>query len=422
MGEIDEAIRGVAQEFARELIVEALMGKFQKMGVTSARAEVERFVKHGWDKKPGEFVWSDPTLEELDINLSKSEWRRLDRKVAAWNRTELPQITQGLISATAVAALRSMRRRMRALLAEEAEAHAGFRERLEKRWGRALDALRLLKGATGDFGQEFYEAVRARADPAQRLRNEAKLRLHMRGCQVTTEIITLLENGLADGAFARWRTLQEIYTVMQLIARGDEDLAERYLVHDIVDEARAMEDYAKTWEALGHAPPDPDAVAALKEQKASAVAKYGKAFGGYYGWAAKHLGLAAPRVEDIAAAVGEGWMAAYTRLASHNVHAAARAVTTRLGALNTTSRLPAGYSNAGLEEPGQNTAITLVKINGALFGPQSGADEMVRLKAIADLRDIAVREFISAARKLRSDHRKAEAQTRPQKSTIGQSD
>jgi hypothetical protein len=406
MGLIDEAIRDAAPEFARELLTEALMRKFQEAGVTPARAEVDRFVRHGWDKNPGEFVWSDARLAELNIGLSKTEWRRLDRNVAAWMNSELPGISEQLISETAATAVRSMRRRSRMLLAHEADAHAGFRRRLEKRWGKALDALRLLKGATGDFGQEFYDAARTQQDPAHRLRNEAKLRLHMRACQLATEIITLLENGLADGAFARWRTLQEIYVVMQLISRGDEDLAQRYLVHEVIDEARAMDDYAKTWKALGHEPPDPEAVRGLEDRKSAAIAKYGKSFGGYYGWAAKHLGLAGPRVEDIAATVGEGWMAAYTRLASHNVHAAARAVTTRLSALDGAAHLPVGFSNAGLEEPGQNTAIVLVKINGALFGLRPDADQAVRLKAIADLRDIAVKAFIAAARKLRRDHSK----------------
>jgi len=38
---------------------------------------------------------------------------------------------------------------------------------------------------------------------------------------------------------ARWRTLHEINVVITLIAEDGDELAERYLAHDIVESARA---------------------------------------------------------------------------------------------------------------------------------------------------------------------------------------
>jgi len=59
--------------------------------------------------------------------------------------------------------------------------------------------------------------------------------------------------GPADGAMARWRTLHEINVVITLIAEHGDELAERYLAHDIDESARALAVYEKTHAALGYA-------------------------------------------------------------------------------------------------------------------------------------------------------------------------
>src|SRR5260370_35431821 len=66
------------------------------------------------------------------------------------------------------------------------------------------------------------------------------IRLLVRGCQVTDEIICLLENGFADGAMARWRTLHEIAVVAAVISQHGEDIAERYVDHQAVWSKRAL--------------------------------------------------------------------------------------------------------------------------------------------------------------------------------------
>ena len=48
----------------------------------------------------------------------------------------------------------------------------------------------------------------------------------VRACQVTDEIICLLENGFADGAMARWRTLHEIAVVAVVISQHGENLCD----------------------------------------------------------------------------------------------------------------------------------------------------------------------------------------------------
>ena len=60
---------------------------------------------------------------------------------------------------------------------------------------------------------------------------------------------------------------------------------------------------------------------------------------------------------------------------------------------------------AGLDEPGQNTAITLTQITFALLGPRWPLDDLVMLKAISGLQDKAVRAFVSTGRRLEREEK-----------------
>ena len=52
-----------------------------------------------------------------------------------------------------------------------------------------------------------------------------------------------MESGRAYGAMARWRILHEINVVITLIAEHGDELAGRYLAHEIVESARALAVY-----------------------------------------------------------------------------------------------------------------------------------------------------------------------------------
>jgi hypothetical protein len=76
------------------------------------------------------------------------------------------------------------------------------------------------------------------------------INLHTRACQITDEILCLLGGGFADGAMARWRTLHEIVSVAYLIGRDGEELAERYVAHQIVESRKAARQYEAHRERL----------------------------------------------------------------------------------------------------------------------------------------------------------------------------
>jgi hypothetical protein len=93
---------------------------------------------------------------------------------------------------------------------------------MQSKWGKPLGRLRMLL----TMSREWCGEINARESSKRRSKNRESrkllIRLLVRGCQVTDEILCLLENGFADGAMARWRTLHEITVVAAVTPRNHE--------------------------------------------------------------------------------------------------------------------------------------------------------------------------------------------------------
>jgi hypothetical protein len=232
------------------------------------------------------------------------------------------------------------------------------------------------------------------------------IRLLVRACQVTDEIICLLENGLADGAMARWRTLHEIAVVATVVSQHGESIAERYLAHQAVESKRAMDKYLACYQQLGYRP------LAVREQKQvvrnydKAVAQYGKPFKTDYGWAASHLKKDRPTFADLEAAAGRADMRAHYQMGNDNVHAGIKSMFIRLGLPEDYTGLLAGRSNAGLTEPGQNAAFTLTQLADVVCISEPGFDDLVVGEMIVKLKNEIPQAFGRADRQLRKDDKK----------------
>jgi hypothetical protein len=256
-----------------------------------------------------------------------------------------------------------------------------------------------------DIGGEFNAKLAAATEQQDRLRNGVLLRLHARATQVTTEIVVLLENGFADGALARWRTLHEIEVVATLIAEHGDALAERYVAHEVIEEAKMTRLAKETAEELGYKPPSKRELDRDEANVKAAVEKYGVGFDRDYGWA---IGQVSPSnsFTDLAKAANRSRLRAHYKLASNNVHAGIRGISHQLGSMGTQTLL-AGASNAGLDEAGQNAAISLSVVNQLLVVDTRDQtefagtlDDTLQLKVLAEMMEDAIRCFVRAGRKL----------------------
>ena len=100
----------------------------------------------------------------------------------------------------------------------------------EQKWGEALIYYEALYSCCVECGTEFFQYMVGN--------NKTKdlsyvflvlMNLHARMCTICGEILCLMRNGYADGAFARWRTMDELKTIMFFIKQYGNDVAKSYL-------------------------------------------------------------------------------------------------------------------------------------------------------------------------------------------------
>lgn len=354
------------------------------------------------------FEWQDDSndssdgeaLRSLKLGISKTDIAEFERM-----QKDALKALPGIVSDATKATARSVLRRLRKDWPEAAEqrqleceaflfAHVSW-------WEDALDQLRMLQVMAVEEAQAEGRRIRKSRAKRNLAKRDVQFRLHVRMCQVGDEILTLLENGFADGAMARWRTLHELVVVALLIYDHDDDLAQRYLDHEYVEAWRAAIMYQNVRVPAGDQPYTTAQMAAFTADRAAMLARYGASFGGDWGWAAHHLGIKAPGFGDLEQAAGRVALRSHYKLASYNVHAGPKGIAFRHGAGDNPDANLAGRSMYGLEEPGCNTAFALAQAAIIFVEARKGIAHHVRGWTIVLLRDSVCRAFTKAGRAVR---------------------
>jgi hypothetical protein len=158
-----------------------------------------------------------------------------------------------------------------------------FRQNLEARWGKGLDLLRMLLAICLEIGAENLKRHTRSKRRSKTHLSEVLVRLHARACQVSAEIITLMEGGFADGAMARWRTLHEIGVVATIIHDFGEKTAERYVDHQFVESKAGMDEYSRSSISLGYKPISKRSSDKITQDYNAVLKKYGNEFASPFG-------------------------------------------------------------------------------------------------------------------------------------------
>jgi hypothetical protein len=266
-------------------------------------------------------------------------------------------------------------------LDHEEEQRTEFEDGMQSRWGPALDALRLFRLWCLDAGMALHERQTDRDEDTV---YQVLVRLHARTCLIAAEVSALLAAGFPSGAHARWRTTHEIAVVAYFLSERGDDVAERYMLHEVVESYRATADYQRHAIRLGYEPLSEAELDSMRASVDALVNRFGNPYGRPYGWAAESLGLTTPRFRDLENAVSLGHLRPYYRMASHPTHAGPKGAMFDLG-LGREDVMLAGPSNTGLADPGQCMAISLLQVTTLL------------LQTEADMGTVAVLQFLQAA-------------------------
>ena len=261
-------------------------------------------------------------------------------------------------------------------------------QRVSEEWKEPLDLLSVLialaKGVRSDFDDQFLE----NAALSDEIVFVTLAILHAKACQVSSEVLVLLRSGFADGAHARWRTLYELSAVSLFISKKGEEVAVRYLCHDLLERSKLARQYQQgkfPGELSQLQQEQIDSIASLQD---SLLEAYGKRFKGDYGWAACELS-GNPTLLRIAESVGLGCAYPAYKLASTSVHASALSVfqssakETPLGNVVHANPIP-----IDLKSPGYNCGRSLEEITAVLLKSRSGLDDRAKLKCGIILRTL----------------------------------
>ena len=273
----------------------------------------------------------------------------------------------------------------------------GFELRLETTWRRPLDLLDLFVHLATEAGTDFNSKFQEDGAKEKDAVFEALRWLHGRSCQVAKEVLVLLRSGYADGAHARWRTLHEIAVVACLIGEYGQPLAEKYLLHEIIQQYKMAEQFQKHCHSLNQEPMPPEEFAGLKEERDRLVTEFGKAFKEDYGWAAAVTEPRHPTFANLEEKADLGHWCPYYKMASGNVHPNSHGSYHRLGLASHQERvILAGPSNQGLADPGHSTAISLLQVTLALLGTEPILDCMIVSRLLESLANEVGEAFLEA--------------------------
>jgi hypothetical protein len=384
----------------------ALSKKLTAQGIKPTKRLCNKLARHILDRTGQPFKYqSKKYTGKISLVFTEADADELTKAIEDFSENHIPKLVESQAKRTSKRVLKDLKSRWPEEHAQQESDLAGFRKRLEERWGKPLGQLRMLLTMVREWTGNAHEREKARRTHKNKQLRQILIRLLVRGCQVTDEIICLLENGFSDGAMARWRTLHEISVVAAVISQHGAPLAERYLDHQAVESKRAMEKYLLCYQDLGVRPLPLREQRKIKKAYDRAVAKYGPSFKTDYGWAAVYLKNQRPTFADLEKEAGRAEMRSYYQMGNDNIHAGIKSMYVRLGLLDYEGLL-AGRSNGGLTEPGQNTAHTLTQLAGLVcLSEPTLLDDLVAGDMIRTLRDEIPKSFWQADRQLQRDDR-----------------
>ncbi len=397
---LDHALKELPHRFFEGMVSK----KLRALGIEATPALSRELAAHILTGNGGPFRYrsSKPHGTVVTLVFDDADGNELTKALDSFCETRLPQLVDSLASSTSKQLVKRLRSDwVNEHLLQQTEAFE-FRGFLEDRWGIPLAQLRMMLTIAREWCPELNNKPRDfEKDNKSKLHN-VLIRLLIRACQVTNEIICLLENGFADGAMARWRSLHEIGVVASVISLHGEDIAERYIAHAAVESRRAMDRFTECRERLGHKPISKRARRKIMKAYQAVIDRYGEVFKGNYGWAAEHLRKKSPTFAELEVEAGREEMRAHYQMGNDNVHAGVKSIFHRLGVLENYVHLLPGRSNAGLAEPGLNTALTLMRLS-VLVCMSNDLDDLAIAQVMISLSDETQRSFCLADKKLRRD-------------------
>ena len=256
----------------------------------------------------------------------------------------------------------SMERMMPSLIKKLNNDRSGFNKRLLKTWQEPFNFFQALLHTSFETAYYYRQRISSKINDNNKYVAEALLRIHARALKISNEIFILLTNGFPDGANSRWRSLYELAVISFFISQHGNEVAQRYLEHEVIDKLNRAESYMKHHKKLGYPPAKRD-LNKLRKIQQELCQKYGNYYKNDYGWIPKSLwgsrtGVGFGFIEEN---VKLSHLNLFYKLSCTHVHGGSGGFYS-LGLINQEELLLIGSSNYGLADPLQNSAISIHQI------------------------------------------------------------
>ena len=353
--------------------------------------------------------------KQVHLTISDANIEEVFQRIEKFSKEQLPSLIPSMAGKLSQKIFKDLKAKWSDENSLQEKDLTGFRKRMGLRWGAPLGRLRMLLTMIREWCNELSVRESHRRKRKNKQTRKLLIRFLVRACQVTDEILCLLENGFADGAMARWRTLHEIAVVAAVVLQHGNEITKGYIDHQAVESKRALDKYNASAPSLGYKPIPARQQAKIAKAYDQAMATYGKPFKGDYGWAARHLNKDRPTFSDLEAAAGRAEMRSHYQMGNDNVHAGIKSMYVRLGLIGDYEGLLAGRSNAGLTEPGQNAAHTLTQVAVLIGLAEPVFDDYVIADMLVTLRNEISRSFAKVDMQFKKEDREMRQASPPAK-------
>ena len=270
--------------------------EMEKKGIQLTKKQNEQLAE-GLQKKVDEDTISEGLSIQIDddgtlrvTNKTGTSDSEIDISGAAETKVNkiienLPTIIDKSSDSACDALLQDIKKRKSTLLGEHRKDQKRFNKHLNNKWGELLNLLEAFILLSEEAGAEFNGFIRGDSEKEYSPRFEVLSRSHARSCQVALEILVLLQQGFADGAHARWRTLHEIAVECFIINKGNDNLAIRYLDYDIVQKRKYAKVYQDHFHEINYEHISDDDMQRLDNDYKKLIEIYGNDFPKENGWA-----------------------------------------------------------------------------------------------------------------------------------------
>jgi len=301
------------------------------------------------DKESFVSLFSNTMKNILEEQLQKAENdEEAEKIIEKFNSLDIEKIFSDLMQNTAADVFTYMKNTMyeevMGFRADEQE----FIARQEQKWYKAFVASEALYIMTLETAKDYSEYVETLSEEEIKPKYWTYIvlrHIHGRALQVFLEIITLMKNGFADGAYARWRSMYELSIIGSFISEYGEETAKKF------------------YEAF-------DSDDRYEWARASNLFSNKK----------KHITFNDIQKKcDISSNI---WKKQYD-LANKTVHASPQGTFGRLAnMIGSHPVIPVGRSDYGITTPGEHSAISLVQISTLFFALFPESDIIIQTQSI----------------------------------------